>query len=84
MPTAAVAEFAGRCRALLTIEEGTAPFGWGSGLVAELLPTLPAGLRAARIGALHTIIPASAAGEAMMLPGLERAMATALEVMRER
>jgi 2-oxoisovalerate dehydrogenase E1 component len=84
MPTAAVAEFAGGCRALLTIEEGSTLLGWGSGLVAELMSKLPAGLRAARLGALNTIIPASAAGEAAVLPGLERGMAAALEVMRER
>ena len=83
LPVAAVTEFAGTCRALLTIEEGSAPFGWGAGLAAELLPALP-GLRVARIGALSTIIPTSAAGEAHVMPGLDRAMAAALEIMGGR
>jgi len=82
VPVDGLCEFSKGARALLVIEEGTERAGWGAAVLAELLPRLPSGLRARNLGALNTIIPASAAGEARMLPSIDRIMDGALAVMR--
>jgi len=68
---------------LLTIEEASAPFGWGSEVLARLAEDpQTAGAAFSRVGAAETPIPAAKGLEEQTLPQVERIVQCALKMVR--
>jgi pyruvate/2-oxoglutarate/acetoin dehydrogenase E1 component len=80
--TALIASVA-RTGCLLTIEEGTHAMGWGAETVACAAEALGARLQdARRLAALDLPVPASAALEFLVLPGVDQIVETSLKILQ--
>ncbi|NLG71182.1 MAG: alpha-ketoacid dehydrogenase subunit beta [Chloroflexi bacterium] len=72
-----------RTGALMTVEEGTLSLGWGAEVLAQTAEALGNHLlRARRLAALDTPVPASGPLENQVLPGVNEIMTTALELIK--
>jgi len=79
--TSALSESVSRTGRLLTIEEGTHAQGWGAEVVACAAEALGARLQVARrLAALDLPIPASAALEGVVLPGVDQILEMGLKI----
>jgi pyruvate/2-oxoglutarate/acetoin dehydrogenase E1 component len=68
---------------LLTIEEGSLSLGWGAEIVTRTVEALGTSLQAARrLAALDLPVPASGPLETSVLPGLEKLIELAIEMVR--
>ena len=72
-----------RTKRLLTIEEGTQPLGWGAEVSAQSAEKLP-GLQICRAAALNLPIANSKSLEDEILPGEEKILALALELVKSK
>ncbi len=83
--TAALSESLSRTGRLLTIEEGTYALGWGAETVASAAEALGTRLRVARrLAALDLPVPASAALEEKILPGVNQIVQSGLIIAQKR
>jgi len=83
--TIALIESVSRTGRLLTIEEGTHASGWGAETVACAAEALGARLQVARrLAALDLPVPASAALEFLVLPGIDQIVETSLKILQIR
>jgi acetoin:2,6-dichlorophenolindophenol oxidoreductase subunit beta len=81
----ALSESLSRTGRLLTVEEGTHALGWGAETVAGAAEALGTRLRVARrLAALDLPVPASAALEEKILPGVNQIVQSALNIMHNR
>ncbi len=68
---------------LLAVEEGTLSLGWGAEVLARTAEALGAGLiKAARLAAKETVVPAAPSLEAACLPGVADIIAKAREMVQ--
>jgi pyruvate/2-oxoglutarate/acetoin dehydrogenase E1 component len=83
--TAALMASLSRTGHLLTIEEGTHALGWGAEMVACASEALGPHLRVAqRLAAMDLPVPASAALEDTVLPGVDQIVETSLKIIQIR
>lgn len=72
-----------RTRRLVTVEEASAPFGFGSEVVAGVTEAMGAHFRARRVGARHTPLPCARALEEKALPAADDVVLAVCEVIEE-
>ncbi len=82
--TGVIARSARQTRALLAVEEGTYTLGWGAEVLARVAESnCDQPIRYARLAAREVPIPASAALEADVLPGIDQVMQAATRLVRQ-